>query len=328
MNLKQIPISAYKEYKQRGLLSLVSKGFRFVGHTVDESHGYSQEHGTNVFEFSSPETTVQIHTIGLGDIMITRQFGRAFHDYCLEYGDPELGDVTIAGGAMEPALHPEPGDINLWWWWSFGQYDDRPRQSLDHYLNETTVDPDVILCLSEPCLDEAEQAGYETLYFPLGTQAFEPLGFDRSGLGYAGSEGHKEDSKEQLIFGSFAQPHEFEWVSHFVYPEQLNLWYNQKLITFGLHKEGQRQWGMVNNRVFETLASGTPFILEEHPYVEDVLGFEFPYQVSSPDEARQMVADMRGRPQEVISEFREYSETVRAEHSYDTRISELIEFLR
>lgn len=289
--------------------------------------GFTKESGENRFEYEAADTTVTLHGYGLGDLMIIRQFGRALQGYFADHGDPELGEIVIATGGHHAAYHPDDGDVNLYWWWSFGGHDDEPDGYLKQYVEEAAVEPDVILCPSDRCLNEAQQLGYETLYLPLGTQAFEPLGFRRSGLGYAGSKGHKRPEKQQRLFGPYYDSDDLEWVSHFVYPEQLNSWYNTKQVTFGLHKEGQRQWGMVNNRVFETLASGTPFVLETHPVVDDVLGFEYPYQSSSPEETRELVERIRANPDEVAAEFESYAHHVREEHSYDQRVRTLIDHL-
>jgi hypothetical protein len=187
------------------------------------------------------------------------------------------------------------------------------------------LDPDVILCLSEQCQNEAQRLGYDTLYLPLATEAFSPLGLERSGLGYAGSERHKADQKVDELLGSVWN--NLEWVSGLQFPSQLNLWYNTKLATFGLHKEGQRSWGMVNNRVFETLASGTPLILESHPTVENVLGFDYPYQSSSREETARMVEEIRSYPEPVIEDFAEYAEIILREHRYRHRVETLFDYL-
>ncbi|MFC7203570.1 glycosyltransferase [Haloferax namakaokahaiae] len=255
--------------------------------------------------------------------MIIRQFGRGFEEYLAEHGDPKLGDVVISCGGYKATFEPDRGDLNLFWWWSFGAKDDSPEEFLDYYLEQVSVEPDLILCLSEPCLKEASQRGFETLYFPLGTQSFEPLGTERSGKGYAGSANHKGNAKERMVLGPFGDDDDFEWVSNFVTPTQLNLWYNTRLVTFGLTKEGQRQWGMVNNRVFETLASGTPLILEQHPYVDDVLGFDYPYQTDSRKETIELVNEVTSNPEETLETFAEYSQQVRENHNYTRRMETL-----
>jgi len=284
--------------------------------------------GENCFEFRGPKTTFQFHGQGLGDLMIIRQFGQGFERYLREHGDPGLGEVVVSCGGYKSAYDPDRGDVNCLWWWSFGPHDDDPEKFLPAYLDEVAVEPDLILCLSERCVTEAEQLGFETLLLPLGTQAFEPLDEPRSGLGYAGSRGHKEGEQECIVLDPYGDHPDFEWVSDFVTPTQLNLWYNTRLITFGLTKTGQREWGMVNNRVFETLASGTPFVLELHPNVENVLGFDFPYQTSSRSETQELVESIRENPQETIEEFEAFSERVREDHSYTARVETLVEALR
>ncbi|WP_143114463.1 glycosyltransferase family protein [Halopenitus persicus] len=253
--------------------------------------------------------------------MIIRQFGRAIQNYFRSQGDPELEDIVISTGAMAPAYEPVQGDLNLFWWWSFGNLDDSPERFLDDYLDRVSVRPDIILCPSETTEKEAQQAGFETIRFPLGTYAFEPLGFDRSGIGYAGTLGHKISKKEEMMLGPYRDSPNFESVSHFRFPEELNCWYNTKKVTLGMHKEGQKSWGMVNNRVFETLASGTPLILKKHDNLSNVLGFEYPYQVSSGDELRDTMQEFRQRSdQSIRSEFNDFSRKVREQHNYRRRV--------
>lgn len=289
------------------------------------SYQYEKERGENHFTYNAGETTFVLQGKGLGDLMILRQFGRALQDWLRDNPDPELGRVVITTGAFAPAFNPDDGDHHVYWWWSFGPYDDAPGQYLPNYLSSTAVEPDVILSPSERTETEASQMGFETARVPLGTYAFEPVGSDRSGLGFAGSVGHKRSEKEEQVVGPFADDGAFEQVSHFRFPEELNLWYNTKLATFGLHKEGQRQWGMVNNRVFETLASGTPFVLESHPTVEDVLGFDYPYQTASREETVDLVERIRDDRESVLAEFAEFSERVRRDHGYGDRVERIVD---
>lgn len=290
------------------------------------SYQYERKRGVNHFTYNAADTSFVVQGKGLGDMMIIRQFGRAIQDWLRENRDPELGKVVITTGAFAPAFNPDEGDLNLYWWWSFGPYDDTPSEYLRQYAKSTAIDPDVVLCLSERTEKEAQQMGFETMRVPLGTYAFEPVGGRRSGYGYAGSVNHKRSEKEEMVMGPFVDSREFEQVDYFRFPEELNLWYNTKLVTFGLHKEGQRQWGMVNNRVFETLASGTPFLLESHPAVDDVLGFEYPYQTTSRKETVELVDEIRENPESVLSKFREFSERVRRDHSYKNRVRKIVDY--
>lgn len=291
-------------------------------------HKYATKPGENYFEFRAGRTTLHCHTIGLGDVMMVRQLGRAFVEYLRRYGDPELGDVVLTSGGYAPKLDQEEGDVNLYWWYSFGPMDDRPEQFFaEHVEAHLDVRPDVVLCPSARFESAAERHGYETLRFPIGTYGYEPLDLERDGLGYAGSRWHKSGEKIREMLGPFRERPDFEWVSEFTLPEQLNLWYNTRLATFGVTKESQRQWGTVNSRVFEALASGTPLILRDHPTVEDVLGFEYPYQVSSREETVETVEKIRSRPAETMEEFAEFSRSVRDEHSYVTRLETLFAYL-
>lgn len=290
---------------------------------------YNRDRGENHFTYSTAETNFVLQGTGLGDLMILRQFGRALHNYLLEQPDPRLGKIVITTGAGPPAFNPDKGDVNLYWWWSFGHLDSMPERYLDYYIDKVAVEPDVVLCPSPQTEREAQEKGYETLQFPLGTYSFEPREeVQRNGLGYAGSPNHKENKKQDRIIGPFVGAPEFEWVSNFRFPEELNLWYNQKAATFGIHREGQRTWGLVNNRVFETISSGTPLILETHPTVDDVLGFDYPYQTDSRRETKSLVEDIRENPEDTFREFRRYSEKVRNQHSYYKRVEKLVDYLQ
>lgn len=295
---------------------------------ISPFHRSDFEHrpGENVYQFSSGDTKIQFHVQGLGDLMIIRQFGRAFDSYLSEHQDPELGKVVIATGAFAPAISPEVGDINCYWWWSFGTMENRPDQYLEQYIEATEVTPDVVLCPSRQTEKEASQLGLTTVRLPLAVGSFRPLGLDRSGLGFAGSKYMRNKEKMNMTVGPFEET--IDWVTDFVLPEQLNIWYNSKLATFGTHKEGQRQWGMVNNRVFEAIGSGTPFILESHPTVEEILGFEFPYQTESRRETRELVAQIRERPTDAIDTFEDFSTRIHNNHTYGHRVRSLIDALR
>lgn len=289
---------------------------------------YATDPGENYFEFRAPETRLICHTIGLGDVMMVKQLGRAFVTYLGEYGDPELGDIVLTSGGYAPNLHQVDGDVNLYWWYSFGPLDDRPGQFLTDQV-ESNIDhpPDVVLCASDRFRREAEQCGYDTLHFPIGTYGYEPLELNREGMGYAGSKWHKSGEKIKEILGPFRDRADFDWVSKFRLPDELNLWYNTRLVTFGVTRGSQREWGTVNSRVFETLASGTPLVLRDHPTVEDILGFDYPYQVDSRTEAIDLVDTITSDPDDALADFSEFSQKVRNRHDYVTRLKTLFDYL-
>lgn len=276
----------------------------------------------------APKTTLNVHAYGLGDVMMARQVAAAFGAYLREYGDPEAGAVSLSAGGFMPLSRIEAGDTTIFWWYSFGPMDDSPERFLDDVLEPCAdVEFDLLLCGSERIQKEARQAGYDTLYFPIGVYGYEPLGVERSGMGYAGSKNHKDDEKVGMLMGPYADREDFEWVDHFTTIHELNLWYNTRLLTFGLTKEGQRRWGVVNSRVFESLASGTPLIIPEHPTIDDVLGFEYPYQVSSAAETAALIDDIQSDPEGTLDTFRDYSERVYEDHSYVTRLRTLFDAL-
>lgn len=276
------------------------------------------------FYFQTNETELKFYTGGLGDEMMARQIGNAFSAYVEREGDPKLGSVTVIQGGYGPFCDCEVGEVNAYWWYSFGPTDREPDRFHDEVLvPNIEVDIDVVLCGSKRIQEEADQLGYDTIYFPIGVHGFGPLNIDREGFGYAGSEGHKGKEKEEIILGDYRDLPDFEWVTEFRTPEALNLWYNTRFITFGLTKDGQREWGVVNSRVFEALGSGTPFIIESHPKLNQVLGFDYPYQASSKAEVREFVTEFQTNPRDTLAEFQSYANMIRENHDYVVRLDNL-----
>lgn len=289
---------------------------------------YSTNNSGFTLQFGSNHTELKFHTLGLGDEMMARQMGAAYVEYLDQNPDPELGQITIINGGFSPECTVDDGDYNIYWWYSFGPYDDNPEKFHDDYLYPKIGEKiDLILCGSKRIQKEATQLGYDSLYFPIGTYGFRDLGLDRRGLGYAGSKNHKSQEKVNKFIDPYRRRSDFEWVSNFKVPEELNLWYNTRLLTFGLTKEGQRQWGVVNSRVFEALGSGTPFVLPEHPTLNDVLGFEYPYQAADGEEASKMVDQLSASPEKTLREFKQYSEKIHRSHNYSVRLETLFDEL-
>lgn len=279
-------------------------------------------HQEPAYVFHGSDTILEIYLQGLGDRMIARQIGQAFNRYLEGADDPGLGRVILTCGGFGSS--PVRGDLNLYWWWSLGPFDKRPKKWLPYYLERVRVPPDVILCPSERTLSEAQKAGFPVIYLPLGVgPEFRPLGLDRLGLGYAGTPGHKPDGEEDRVLGPFLDTDEFEWVSDINTPAALNLWYNRKMIAFGMTLPGQRRMGMVNNRVFEVLASGTPFVTSMHDQLEEILGFNYPYQTASANDTVEMVRHIQAHSSEVLAECRVWSQRIREEHSYTRRLEKL-----
>lgn len=323
--------TAERAVPETSLTEKLSFKARNVASELSPFHGadrHQPDPGRNYFRFDAADTSVEFYGQGIGERMMIHQFGRAFVDYLAEHGDPGLGKVVLGMGGSGSAIYLDEGDVNLYWLYSFGRFDDAPELFFEeYYLDRTTVDPDVVLCPSEALLDIAADAGFDTLYFPLASYGFFPLGLEREGIGFAGAKGLKGKEKEQRFIGPYVDRPNFEWVDDLVTPDQLNLWYNTKLVSLGTTLEGQRQLGTVNSRVFETLAAGTPFVAERQDNLEDVLGFEFPYQASTSEESLALVEGIEADPEAALAEFAGYGEQVRANHSYTNRVTTLVDYL-
>jgi hypothetical protein len=263
-------------------------------------------------------------TVGLGDIMIAKQLCDEFREYCGRVGDPRLGRIVITAGAWPTEFVVERGDHNIYWWWSMnGQ-----SNWLDNYISKVNVRPDLVACLSKWCVDQAQSLGCKTVFMPLAAGArFCPLGLERRGIGYAGTKGHKDASQVATVIGPFERAPDFEWVDHYTTPEQLNDFYNRKRIVLGMTETYQEMAGMVNNRVFEVLATDTPFIISSHRSLGEVLGFEYPYQARTSEDAGRLAREILNSYPAHQARFTEFGRRVRGEHSYRVRFNNLFERL-
>jgi hypothetical protein len=264
-------------------------------------------------------------TIGIGDAMIANQFCEAFLQYCQERGDPNLGHIVVTAGAWPPHFQPVRGDHNVYWWWSMSGREDW----LDYYVNTICVQPDVIACLSSWCSTYAQRLGFKTLDLPLAVGPhFMPLSARRSGVGYGGSKSHKDMNQIETIIGPFVNDPTFEWVDHLKTPQDLNAFYNRKQLILGMTETHQERTGMVNNRVFEVLATGTPFIVHGHRALTEILGFEYPYQSRDPKETRRLAEHILRCYSEALDQFELYRQRIKDSHTYQNRITTLIGFLK
>ncbi len=270
-------------------------------------------------------TTLSIHTnVGMGDVMVARQVCQEFASYCEAHGDPKLGHIVVIGGAWPLEFTLPKGDHNIYWWWSMNGRDNW----LDQYLDRACVKPDVIACLSRWCCEQAKRSGRRVLYLPLAAgEHFRPLGLSRMGIGYAGSKGHKDVEQVATIVGPFTDGSNFEWASGFTTPQEINEFYGRKQVVLGMTERYQERAGMVNNRVFEVLASGTPFLIHSHRALEEVLGQPYPYQSGTPAQSRERVNEILADYPRHLAVFDRYRQTVEAKHRYRHRLKTLIDFL-
>lgn len=274
--------------------------------------------------FKFGKTTVQFYVMGLGDVMIAREFGHDFLKFCTEHGDPLWGNVVICGGNTAAYIQTPRRDLNLLWWWSMGRRDDW----LEHYLEHADTPLDFVLCPSKATLAKAQSLGLKTIYLPLAAgMMFQPFEQVRSGIGYAGNRKHKDQVQERAIIDGASSRYDIDWVDNIKSSYELNAWYNTKKIALGMTESVQARWGMVNNRVFEALASGTPFILYKHCSIEEILGLDYPYQSASPEQTLYWVDTILENYPQSLSKFEDLSAYVRANHSYINRILSLQEHL-
>jgi hypothetical protein len=257
---------------------------------------------------------------GLGDRMIARQFLEEF-EALAEFRSLGLPPhVVIVAGAWRPEFTAPRGDLNFYWWWSMGGR----RDWLSHFLSGINVKPDAILCLSRFCEQEAQSLGLRTIYLPLGVgRHFQPPAVNsRCGIGYAGSKGHKDPEQEATVLGPFLEREDFHWVDNLKSPQELSAFYGERALVLGMTERLQEEMGMVNNRVFEVLATDTPFIIHRHRALEEVLGVDFPWQAGTRGEAEELAEELLGDGEAVLH-FRELGAVVRERHSWRRRIEEL-----
>jgi hypothetical protein len=285
-----------------------------------------QRDWSTVHRAKARKTTLSIFTnVGRGDMMIAKQCCETFVRYCETVGDPALGNIVITAGAWPLHFRMEKGDHNVYWWWSMNGQEDW----LDLYLNNVEIKPDVVACLSFSCMKGAQALGCRTIHLPLAAgERFRPSCTLRNGIGYGGSKKHKDERQVEAITGPFKDDVNFEWVDNLKTPEDLNAFYNRKQIILGMTEAYQEKIGMVNNRVFEVLATGTPFILYRHRTLNETLGFEYPYQSDSYETTKRLADSILVNYSECLERFQQYSREIQTKHTYWHRLGELITFLK
>jgi len=275
----------------------------------------------------SDDTSLYLFGCGLGEIAIISQTANAFKKLVQSEGDPELGMIVISVGIGETSKRAWLGDINLHWICSaaFGDSD-----YVRKYVESPYIKPDIFLCPTRKLERMLTDRGYEVLYLPLAVgDSFHPLNLNREGLGYAGI--YRSNPVYRIVLEPYIGNPRFEWVakrqSSALGLTDLNRWYNSKQIVFGCCTEKCLEWGLITNRVYETLASGTPFVTTTLTASDEVLGFHYPYQSASQRETVDIVECILQDYPPVLKQFSEYSKFVRENHTYINRLRILFKFL-
>lgn len=104
---------------------------------------------------------------------------------------------------------------------------------------------------------------------------------------------------------------------------QLTTVYSKAYAILGATMDGQREAGMINNRVFEALASGTPLIQEAFPELNDTFaGVPNLLLWNGPGDVKRRMQDLRtlkNASQQTVQQLREH-------HSYDARAKDVLAF--
>jgi len=293
-----------------------------IGNKIFEIHYYTHLVGE--------ETQLFMFGCGLGDQAVFEQVADSFFKYIDKFGDPKLGRIVVSAGVCRTAFMPYLGDVNCHWVWGGSESD---NQWLPHLLNNISIKPDVFLCPSKEVLTEVEEAGFNGLYLPAGVgDVFEPLNLKRKGFGYAGLDSKSADQK-RIVLEPAMKRKGFEWISHtqfckFLTLHELNEWYNRKQILFGMATLQNLNLNLLSNRVFESIASGTPFITYRHKAVEEKLGFSYPYQTSTPSETVALIDEILNNFETTLERFKGYSKQIHEKHHYTKRLATLFKYLQ
>lgn len=104
--------------------------------------------------------------------------------------------------------------------------------------------------------------------------------------------------------------------------------YGEALAVLGATMDGQREAGMINNRVFEALGGGAVLIQESFSALDDLLGHApnlFVYQKQGDIEAA--VASLLSRTEQDWAKARLQTLEIMEAHTYDARAIKLLDFL-
>jgi hypothetical protein len=121
-----------------------------------------------------------------------------------------------------------------------------------------------------------------------------------------------------------------DWHRHWRGPlavgEEASL-YGSAGVVLGYHADGQREWGMWNNRVFEVLASGATLISDRAAGIEEELGDGL-VLTDGGEETAAHISRLLGQPQERQHIAEAGRRLVMARYTYDHSVARIVDHYR
>jgi len=104
--------------------------------------------------------------------------------------------------------------------------------------------------------------------------------------------------------------------------------YGQSQITLGITVASQKELGMVNNRIFDSLACGTPIISDYFPALEEIFGDLVTYARKTGDVDTQIQSILQRSPQERKDFSERAISFIENQHTYLHRIDQVLKVFR
>jgi GT2 family glycosyltransferase len=250
---------------------------------------------------------------------------RLFQERPMSY----LDDVTLTLRGRYP-IRPQPGRVNILWVIS------RP----DLIRADELLGYDLVFAASPVWARHMEQRTRRPVHVLL--QATDPLKFHMAdGSGSASGDvvfvgGAREPIGRQVVadvrstgvpvrvwgpyWDSYVEPHEF--VADFISNDDVAEVYRSARLVLNDHFEDMADWGFVNNRVFDAVASGARVLSDHVSGLEELFGGAARTYRSEADLAS-ILGDVETHFADA-AQRRAIAESVAREHSFDTRAESLL----